>query len=256
MVDEFQDTNPRQLEILAALERENLFTVGDELQSIYSFRHADVRLFRARRGEMAGRGASLLLARNFRSRPALLEAVNAVFALRFRSGYTPLEPAREDVGEPPCSDGHEESPAPLVELLLTDRRGSQEDRGAPLAGRGETPRWRRAEARLLAERVAELVSSGDARAGEVVLLLRALGDMEVYERALQERGLATIAAAGGFWASQQVGDLLCYLRALANPLDELALYGTLASPLERPANGDASVPYSASSSSGFASARR
>jgi len=65
----------------------------------------------------------------------------------------------------------------------------------------------------------------------VVLLLRALGDLEVYERALQERGLATIAAVGGFWAAQQVGDLLSYLRALANPLDELALYSTLASPL-------------------------
>src|SRR5262249_42948743 len=166
----------------------------------------------------------------FRSRPALLEAVNAVFASRFRSGYTPLQPVREDVRELPRSDGHEGSPAPLVELLLTDRRGSQADRGAPLAGRGGTPCWRRAEARLLAERVAELVSSGDARAGEVVVLLRAFGDMEVYERALQQRGLATIAAAGGFWASQQVGDLLCYLRALANPLDEPALYGTLASP--------------------------
>src|SRR6516165_6276190 len=150
MVDEFQDTNPRQLEILAALERENLFTVGDELQSIYSFRHADVRLFRARRGEMAGRGASLLLARNFRSRPALLDAVNAVFAPRFGPGYTPLAPAREDVGEPFRSDRRVGRAAPLVELLLTNRSTSQ-DRGAPPAGRGEAPLWRRAEARLLAE---------------------------------------------------------------------------------------------------------
>ena len=72
---------------------------------------------------------------------------------------------------------------------------------------------------------------GQARAGDVVVLLRASGDLEVFERALQLRGLRTLAAVGGFWGHQQVGDLLAYLRALANPLDELALYGMLASPL-------------------------
>ena len=48
MVDEFQDTNRRQLEILRLLERENLFTVGDEFQAIYGFRHAEVAIFRER----------------------------------------------------------------------------------------------------------------------------------------------------------------------------------------------------------------
>jgi len=65
----------------------------------------------------------------------------------------------------------------------------------------------------------------------VVVLLRALGDIETYEQALQLEGLRTLATAGGFWGRQEVVDLLAYLRLLANPLDELALYGALAGPL-------------------------
>jgi ATP-dependent helicase/nuclease subunit A len=242
MVDEFQDTNPRQLAILRALERENLFTVGDERQAIYGFRHADVTLFRARRAELAERGGSLELARNFRSRPALLDVVNAVFRDRFGGGYAPLIAGREDAGDSVAGEERGERGdrgergeggergEPLVELLLTSRRGWDDGEQA-LGEGGATPLWRQAEAHMLAGRVAELVRSGAAEPGEIVVLLRAVGDLDVYERALRERGLRTLATAGGFWASQQVGDLLCYLRSLANPLDELAVYSTLASPL-------------------------
>jgi len=47
---------------------------------------------------------------------------------------------------------------------------------------------------------------------------------------LREQGLRTVASAGAFWARQEVADLLAYLRALADPSDEVALYGALASP--------------------------
>ena len=52
MVDEFQDTNRLQLDLLEGLERGNLFAVGDEFQSIYRFRHADVEIFRERRAKL------------------------------------------------------------------------------------------------------------------------------------------------------------------------------------------------------------
>jgi ATP-dependent exoDNAse (exonuclease V) beta subunit len=242
MVDEFQDSSPRQLQVLAALDRDNLFTVGDELQSIYSFRHADVGLFRERRMRLGESGASLVLTRNFRSLPPILAAVERMFAERIGESFTPLIPAREQIWQhgmaPERSSGTEDEARsgnrsePIVELLLTDKRGWElQPEDDELAGLPEATLWRRAEARLLAERIAELIGSGQARAGEVVVLLRALGDLPVYESALRNRGLRTLAGVGGFWSHQQVGDLLAWLRALANPLDELALYSTLASPL-------------------------
>ncbi len=229
MVDEFQDTNPRQLAILTALDRGNLFTVGDELQSIYGFRHADVSLFRRRRAQLEELGGSVRLTRNFRSREALLDVVNAVFAERF-GDYTPLRAGRSEPA--PTAVGADAEPE--VELLLTDVRGWEErvELAAPIAaGLPHAQLWRQAEARMLAGRVAQLVRDGRARAGEVVVLLRASGDLEVFERALQLCGLRTLAAVGAFWGHQQIGDLISYLRALANPLDERALYSALASPL-------------------------
>ncbi len=250
MVDEFQDSSPRQLQVLAALDRDNLFTVGDELQSIYGFRHADVGLFRERRERLGAMGASFALTRNFRSRPAILAAVERIFAPRIGEPFTPLTAARVEEDEEARTEAgaltgdlerpHQSSQTapgeaghkPIVELLLTDKRGWERMSGdEELEGLPETTSWRQAEARLLAQRIAEILASGQARAGEVVVLLRALGDLPVYENALRSCGLRTLAGVGGFWSHQQVGDLLAWLRALANPLDELALYSTLASPL-------------------------
>jgi ATP-dependent exoDNAse (exonuclease V) beta subunit len=236
MVDEFQDTNPRQLAILQALDRGNLFTVGDELQSIYGFRDADVSLFRERRSALRERGASLALTRNFRSAEPLLTVVNAVFEQRFGE-YAPLVAARAErapAGELAAAPASGERGEPVVELLVTDAEGwaEQEDLAAAVSARlPETQLWRQAEARMLARRVAELVAAGRAQAGEVVVLLRASGDLEVFERALQLEGLRTLATVGAFWGHQQIGDLIAYLRTLVNPLDEEALFGALASPL-------------------------
>jgi ATP-dependent exoDNAse (exonuclease V) beta subunit len=215
MVDEFQDTNRRQLALLSAIEGENLFTVGDEWQSIYGFRHAEVEIFRRREDELAGGGASLALTRNFRSRPGIIDAVNAVFGRRFGERFNPLVAARE-----PAEGG-----GPCVEVLLTDARGWEREEPAQSA-----PAWRQAEARLIARRLRALVRDGKARPGEIALLLRSMTDLGVYEAALRDEGLPTCSVSAELWEAQDVQDVLCGLRALANPLDELALHGMLAGP--------------------------
>jgi ATP-dependent helicase/nuclease subunit A len=213
MVDEFQDTNRLQCELIdllcgGELERD-VFFVGDEFQSIYGFRHADVAVFRERREAASQR---LPLARNYRSRPEVLAAVNHLFHEEFGDGYQPLT-ASGDFTDPVF--GHP------VELLVTDKRSFK---GSPML-------WREGEAKAIARRVRELVEAGVAAPGEIVLLFAAGTDAERYEAALRAEGLPTYRATGrGYFGQQQVVDLLSYLRLLHNRYDDEALVTVLASP--------------------------
>jgi ATP-dependent helicase/nuclease subunit A len=210
MVDEFQDTNRLQCELIDLIAGDEIFFVGDEFQSIYGFRHADVSVFRERRAEA---GSLLPLTLNYRSRPEVLAAVNYLFGSDFGHDFQPLAAS----GEFP--DPVFGSP---VELLVTDK--------ASYSGTGT--HWRRGEAGAVARRIKELVDSGAAKPGEIVLLFAAGTDAEWYEQELRELGLPTYRATGrGYFGQQQVADLLAYLRLLHNRYDDEALVSVLASPL-------------------------
>jgi ATP-dependent helicase/nuclease subunit A len=232
MVDEFQDTNRLQLDLLEALERGNLFAVGDEFQSIYRFRHADVTIFRERRERLDADRVRGLTA-NFRSGEELLDVLNGAFAPELGPEFRPLVAGGERVPAGADLRLFDPDPAPgdpPVELLVTDSRGWEEHEPAlGLAGLGAQP-WRRAEARLVAHRLREEVDAG-RRPGDVVVLVRATASLRLFEQALEEQGLPTYVVGGrGYWSQEQVRDGVAYLAALANPHDEHALYGVLASP--------------------------
>ena len=237
MVDEFQDTNRLQLDLLEALERGNLFAVGDEFQSIYRFRHADVSIFRERRARLGADRVRGLRA-NFRSAPELLDVLDAAFAPVFGEAFQPLVAGREREPAAAASgtlelrlfDPDPPAGAPPVELLVTGTRGWDEHAGElGLVALAEQP-WRRAEARLVAHRLREEVRAG-RRPGDVVVLVRATASLRLFEQALEEQGLPTYVVGGrGYWSQEQVRDGIAYLAALANPRDETAFYGVLASP--------------------------
>jgi ATP-dependent exoDNAse (exonuclease V) beta subunit len=212
MVDEFQDTNRLQCELIDLVVEPGvteIFTVGDEFQSIYGFRHADVEVFRERRAQAS---QLLTLTRNYRSRPQVVAAVNHLFAEAFGDEYRFLVASAEF---PDPVFGHP------VELLVTDKASFREA--------GE--HWREAEARAIAGRVRELVAAGEALPGEIAVLFAAGTDAERYEEALRREGLPTYRATGrGYFGQQQVADLLAYLRLLHNRYDDVALVTVLASP--------------------------
>jgi ATP-dependent helicase/nuclease subunit A len=211
MVDEFQDTNRLQCQLVDLLAGDDaeLFFVGDEFQSIYRFRHADVEVFRERREQVGG---VLALTQNYRSRPEVLDVINHLFAADFGETFQPLDAA-----------GRFADPAfgAAVELLVTDK-----------ASYAETgTHWRQAEARHIARRVRDLVDAEEATPGEIVLLFAAGTDARLYEEELRALGLPTFRATGrDYYHQQQVVDLLAYLRLLHNRYDDEALVTVLASP--------------------------
>ena len=203
MVDEFQDTDARQWALVRALGRDDpavpedrIFVVGDAKQAIYGFRGGDVTVFDAAAKAI---GAPLRLSWNFRSRPGLVDWFNRVFPAVFGTptepwevGYEPLVAARPD-------------PGGQVSWVESE---SAED--------------------TVADSVAEALDRG---ASTVAVLLRSRTRQDRYEQALRARGLAYSVPAGvGFWARQEVRDLVSALAAAALG-DVVATWAWLRSPL-------------------------
>jgi ATP-dependent helicase/nuclease subunit A len=229
MVDEFQDTNSLQLRLIDQLRGlgTRLFLVGDEFQSIYGFRHADVEVYRRehRRFDEGDEpnGEALPLTGNFRAAPELVAATNAI-GRGLLAGFEPLtafvEPGPRDRRD--------------VELLLTvdDPKGWEaEETGLPRLPDDPSSASKVAEMRRLAGRLRQMVDDEGIDPSAIVVLLRAFTHAAALERALKEAGLDPYVVGGrGFWSQQQIDDLRCLLAVVSNPLDDEALFGALASP--------------------------
>jgi ATP-dependent helicase/nuclease subunit A len=241
LIDELQDTDPVQMELVehlcgAELTQGKLFAVGDHSQSIYRFRGADVQLFQDLKRRMPHEGR-LGLTLNFRSQPAILDFTNALLGPsrgEEQTGTSLLSPGLEDYE--PLEPYHAQlNPGPCIEFLW-----------APREDKENVTEARMREADWIARRIAAMVNGREelvadrsgarprlrpVRQGDVVLLFRAMTNVELYEAALRRYGLNYYLVGGrAFFAQQEIYDLLNLLRALENPQDGVSLAGTLRSP--------------------------
>ncbi len=231
VIDEFQDTDPLQVEIARLLTRERpgaLVVVGDAKQSIYRFRRAEVRLFRElTQAAASSRGPAVLhLVQNFRSRPAILRFVNRVFAELIQSSEEADQPAYEAIAPPP---GLPEEPS-VVALRFP----------APPGASGEE--LLAAEAGALACFVSGIARGGEpvrdplggalrpSRSGDVLVLARRLTRVATLEEALEAAGLRfTVEGGKSFFDRQEVHETLAVLRAIDDDSDRISLVAALRS---------------------------
>lgn len=237
LVDEFQDTDPLQVRLIESicgddLTRGKLFFVGDHKQSIYRFRGADPRVFRHLRKRTPDDGR-LPLTRNFRSQPAILDFVNALFCDDLGENYEPLHANRPQV-----------TPEPAVEFLWAETDDEEVQQNPKK--REPVDEQRQREADWIARRLRQLFDSKqplvpeegsdpprcrELRPGDVAILFRALSNVEHYEAALRRYGIDYYLVGGrAFYSQQEVFDLLNLLRSVSCPSDEVSLAGVLRSP--------------------------
>lgn len=229
LVDEFQDTDPLQLEILASLLRRVAdadhevmgFFVGDRKQSIYRFRDADlpaIEAFVKNYGRLVRAGPDRVrhfqLTASFRTQPAILGFVNHFFgecvALPGYAGQQ-LVPVRTDEG-----------PAPEWFRPADEGKGRADARRRAAVGQ---------VVRLVREHVAKAGGSEEALR-DVLVLVPTHTEINALLPVFDEAGIPALSSgAKTFYSRAEVLDALNLLVALHNPLDTLAVGALLRSPL-------------------------
>ncbi|GHV60057.1 ATPase AAA [Spirochaetia bacterium] len=270
MIDEFQDNNALQKDLLFLLaekfERKEksvpkaadispgkLFFVGDEKQSIYRFRGADVSVFRKLQEELTA--AALPLSTNYRSSPVLIGAFNALF------GGSEFDPPGEkppgvydsvfvpDLPKDSSAAGSGGIPLPPYEAIYTPLRAGREnpgrisicilDQGAQAQDDNEDTdsdtdeqlKSDENEAIFVAEGIKKILGEKKYTPDDIAILFRAHGPQKVFEKHLRLLNIPYASEGiSGFFSDGPVNDMLAALRLIAYPLDTEAYAVMLRSP--------------------------
>ena len=200
LIDEYQDTNRPQYELMRMLagERHNVCAVGDEDQSIYSWRGADIRNILEFEKDFP-EAKIIRLEQNYRSTQNILQAASSVVANNIRRKGKNLWTSRQGG----TKIGYYEAPDSENEALFAADHISKYLREA--AQRGETPR--------------------------AAVLYRTNSQSRLFEEAMRRYGLKYHVVGGfSFYERAEIKDLISYLKVIQNPDDSISLLRVINTP--------------------------
>lgn len=254
LVDEFQDTDPLQVEVVFFLAEKGtkaekwtevtiapgkLFLVGDPKQSIYRFRRADIEIYDQAAKTVQIRGKALKVSQNFRTVPTIIAWTNRIF-------QNLIQPGPEGPYQPPYfpmvpHPGRKEviPQQPGVILLYPPADLNLEE--------ANLPELREKEAAAISWLIKKMVAEDDPKPWlvfdkdkdsirrvsyrDIALLLPTYTGIEIYEEALRSLAIPYRLDGGKeFFLRQEVRSLFCCLKAVDDPADEISLYAALRSP--------------------------
>jgi DNA helicase-2/ATP-dependent DNA helicase PcrA len=200
LVDEYQDTNRPQYEIMRLLagQRHNVCAVGDEDQSIYSWRGADIRNILEFEQDFP-EAKIIRLEQNYRSTENILQAASAVVANNVKRKGKRLWTARQGgtrIGYYEAPDGENEA------LFAADYISKYMQKRAEEGG-----------------------------SGRAAVLYRTNSQSRLFEEALRRYGLSYHVVGGfSFYDRAEIKDMISYLKLILNPADSVALMRVINTP--------------------------
>jgi DNA helicase-2/ATP-dependent DNA helicase PcrA len=200
LIDEYQDTNRPQYELMRMLagERHNVCAVGDEDQSIYSWRGADIRNILEFEKDFP-EAKIIRLEQNYRSTQNILQAASAVVANNVRRKGKNLWTSRQGgtkIGYYEAPDGENEALFAADHIAKYLREAAQ---------RGETPR--------------------------AAVLYRTNSQSRLFEEAMRRYGLKYKVVGGfSFYERAEIKDMISYLKVIQNPDDSISLLRVINTP--------------------------
>lgn len=205
VVDEYQDTNDVQYELLKLLidrSRQNVTVVGDDDQSIYGWRGANIEIIRNFSHDFDG-VTFFKLERNYRSSANIVKGAGSVIAHNDR----PLEMTKNVYSKEPPGE-----PIHVVNVLADTF-----------------------EAEQIAKRILE---AGKDSYAETAIFYRTNAQSRAIEKALNDRRIPCVIYGGTrFWDRKEVRDILAYMRLLSNPKDDAAFLRIINTPPRGIGNG-------------------
>ncbi|MBN1799546.1 MAG: UvrD-helicase domain-containing protein [Spirochaetales bacterium] len=249
MIDEFQDNNLLQKQLLyllaekntlsldripeaADLEQDKLLFVGDEKQSIYAFRGADVSVFKALHAELCRYGGSaLLLHNNYRSEPGLIAFFNLLFRCVLQSAQEDYEARFQELS----SSKDANRVVPEVHFLYKTYNANPDSESE--YGNDESEAFRVAEflARAVQQKKFPVCDGETVRpAGfnDFVILMRSTSNQIIYERMLRLFSIPyTTEGVRSLFLEAPINDMYNLLQLAVHPEDRVAYAALLRSPL-------------------------
>lgn len=198
LVDEFQDTNMAQYRLVQLLSshHQNIYVVGDPDQSIYSWRGADYRNV-LRFNNDYPKATTIILEQNYRSTQNILNTAMAV-----------IEP-----------NPNRESKALFSKLGNGQKITINESFNGTEEGR------------YVVQEIAKIIASGNFNPGDFAIMYRTNAQSRVLEEAFIQNNLPyRLVGAQRFYGRREIKDLLCYLRVIHNPVDEISLQRIINTP--------------------------